>query len=135
MKLHRIALVLCLTLAAALPAQAQPAAAGADAEAVNLASQVLDRMEAGDFEGVRTGFNAQMRAGLDVARLADVQRQIEATGPVLERGEPRVLRHDGYTVVVFRIQREQAALDATVAIDGEGRVAGLHFLPADAGPQ
>src|SRR5690606_33468597 len=35
----------------------------------------------------------------------------------------------------FRIRREQATLDATVAIDGDGMVGGLHFVPAAGGPQ
>lgn len=132
---RRIAFVLGLLLAAALPALAQEPAADPDAAAIALATAVLDRMEAGDFEGVNADFNAQMRAGLDPARLADLQHQIEQTGPVVERTEPRVLHHDGYTVVVFRIRREQATLDATVAIDGDGMVGGLHFVPAAGGPQ
>ena len=132
---RRIAFVLGLLLAAALPALAQEPVADPDAAAIALATAVLDRMEAGDFEGVSADFNAQMRAGLDPARLAEVQRQIEQTGPVVERAEPRVLHHDGYTVVVFRIRREQASLDATVAIDGDGLVGGLHFVPAAGGPQ
>ncbi len=132
---HRIALFACLALAAAVPAQAQETAADADSAAIALATAVLDRMEAGDFEGVSADFNAQMRAGLDPARLAAVQRQIEGAGAVVERAEPRVLHHDGYPVVVFRIRREQATLDATVAVDGDGMVGGLHFVPAAGGPQ
>jgi len=132
---RRIAFALGLLLAAALPALAQEPAPDPDAGAVALATTVLDRMEAGDFEAVSADFNAQMRAGLDPARLAEVQRQIGQTGPVIERAGPRVLHHDGYTVVVFRIRREQATLDATVAIDGDGLVGGLHFVPANGGPQ
>ncbi len=132
---RRIAFALCLALASAMPALAQQTAADPDADAIALAGSVLDRMEAGDFEAVAADFNAQMRAGLDPARLAEVQRQIEQTGPVVERAEPRVVHHDGYTVVVFRIRREQAAIDATIAVDGDGLVGGLHFVPATGGPQ
>lgn len=131
---HCIALALCLALATA-PALSQDAAGDADARAVALAKAVLDHMEAGDFEGATSDFNAQMQAGLGPRQLADVQGQIEATGPVLARGEPQVLHHDGFTVVVFRIQREQASLEATVAIDGDGKVGGLHFVPADTDPR
>ena len=42
----------------------------------------------------------------------------------------QVSQRDGFTLVVVRIQRALAAIDATVAIDGEGKVAGLHFAPA-----
>ena len=131
---HCVALALCLALGAA-PALSQDSPGESDARAVALANAVLDRMEAGEFEAATADFNAQMRAGLGPRQLADVQRQIEATGPVRERGEPHVLHHDGFTVVVFRIEREQAALEATVAIDGEGRSGGLHFVPANGNPR
>jgi hypothetical protein len=140
MRIHRFAAALCLALAVSAPVLAQapapPAEAGiADQDAIALADKVLERMESGDFEGAGADFNAQMQAALGPDKLADVQRQIEATGAVVERAPPRVVRHDGYTVVVYRIHREQASLDATVAFDGDGRVAGLHFVPASGGPQ
>src|SRR3546814_12182218 len=34
------------------------------------------------------------------------------------------------TVVVVRIHREHADIDATIAVDGDGKVAGLHYAPA-----
>src|SRR3546814_1669858 len=34
------------------------------------------------------------------------------------------------TVVVIRIHREHADIDATIAVDGDGKVAGLHYAPA-----
>ncbi|MDH5834891.1 DUF3887 domain-containing protein [Luteimonas kalidii] len=138
MPFHRsIALVLGLALswAVSAPALCQEPPTEADAGAVALATDVLDRMDAGDFEGVATTFNAQMQAALDPAKLADVQRQLDAAGSVSSRSEPLVVRQDGYTVVIFRIEREQVDLDATVAIDGDGKVGGLHFVPAGGGPQ
>lgn len=129
------AFALVLALACAAPALSQDPPTEADAGAVALANDVLDRMDAGDFDGVAATFNAQMQGALDAGKLADVQRQLEAAGPVSARSEPRVVRQDGYTVVIFRIEREQVDLDATVAIDGEGKVGGLHFVPAGGGPQ
>src|SRR3546814_1180402 len=34
------------------------------------------------------------------------------------------------TVVVIRIHRQHADIDATIAVDGDGKVAGLHYAPA-----
>lgn len=141
MRIHRFAAALCLALAVSAPVLAQDpapstaAAQIADEDAIALADKLLGRLESGDFAGAGADFNAQMQAALGPDKLADVQRQIEATGAIVERGEPRVVRHDGFTVVVYRIHREQASLDATVAFDGDGKVAGLHFVPASGGPQ
>jgi len=128
--IHGSVLALCIGFAFALPASAQEAN-----DPVATATAVLDRLDAGEYEAATQNFNAQMKAALGVRQLQGVQQQIEAAGALASRGEPRVSQQDGFTVVVVRIQRELAAIDATVAIDGDGKVAGLHFLPAPAGTQ
>lgn len=122
---HRVALACCIALASILPAAAQDATGP-----VATATGLLDRLDAGEYETATVDFNAQMKAALGPEQLQGVQRQLEAMGAVQSRGEPQVSEHDGYTVVVVRIQRAGGAVDATVAIDGEGKVAGLHFAPA-----
>jgi len=124
---RKFTLALCLGLFALVPAFAQD-----DSTAIATAAAVLDRMEAGDFEAASGDFNDALKAQISTTQLAGVQMQIESAGPVQSRGEPRLSERDGYTVVVYRIQREHAALDATIAIDGNGKVAGLHFAPATA---
>lgn len=66
------------------------------------------------------------------ATSARVHDQLDAGdfAAVTSRDAPRVTQQAGMTVVVTRIHRTQASLDATVAIDAAGRVAGLHFAPA-----
>lgn len=123
--LCRLVLALCVGFAVAQPASAQEAN-----DPVATATAVLDRMDAGEYEAATLDFNAQMKAALGAGRLRDVQRQLEAAGPVVSRGEPQVARQDGLDVVAFRVQREHAAFNAVVAVDGDGKVAGLHFTPA-----
>lgn len=122
---HRVALACCIALASILPAGAQDAAGP-----VAVATNLLDRLDAGEYEAAGADFNAQMKSALGPEQLQGVQRQLEAAGAVQSRGEPQVSERDGHAIVVVRIQREMAAIDATVAIDGEGKVAGLHFTPA-----
>lgn len=127
-QLHRIALAAALACFAAFPAVAQQ-----DGTAVATATAVLDRLDAGEFEAAGADFNAQMKDALGPDKLAAVQQQLDSAGAVQSRGEPQVSQRDGITVVVVRIQRALAAIDATVAIDVDGKVAGLHFAPAPAG--
>jgi Protein of unknown function (DUF3887) len=122
-----LAALLCTTTGSAI---AQTAASDAEATA----TRVLEQLDAGDFAAVTATFDPQMAAALDADALRQVQTQIEAAGPVTSRDAPQVTQQQGMTVVVTRIHRAQASLDATVALDAEGRVAGLHFAPVAATP-
>jgi dienelactone hydrolase len=121
-------LMLLLCLPATMPAMA----AMDDADAVAIATRLLDHMEAGEYEAATADFSPQMKAALDVGKLAAVQEQVAAAGAEKSRDAPKVSEQSGMAVVVIRIHREQASIDATIAVDGEGKVAGLHYAPAAA---
>jgi dienelactone hydrolase len=118
-----LALLLCLP---GLPAFA----AMDDADAVAIATRLLDHVEAGEYEAATAEFSPQMKAALGADKLAAVQQQLAAAGRQTCRDAPKVSTQSGMTVVVVRIHREQASVDATIAIDGDGKVAGLHYAPA-----
>ncbi len=118
-----LAIVLALS-----PALAQEGAK----DPVVTATALLDHLDAGEFEAATANFNAQMRTALDAGKLQAVQSQINAAGPVKSRDEAKLSSQGGFTVVVIRIHREHASLDATIAIDADGKVGGLHFAPAAA---
>jgi dienelactone hydrolase len=125
---HTMFLMLLLCLPAATPALA----AVDDADAVAIATRLLDHMEAGEYEAATADFSPQMTAALDAGKLAAVQEQLAAAGAEKSRDAPQVSEQSGMAVVVIRIHREQASVDATIAVDGEGKVAGLHYAPAAA---
>lgn len=130
--MRSIITAMAIGLATLLPATAQ---AQETREPVAIAAAVLDHMEAGDFDTATVDFNDTLKAQIGSVQLASVQLQLESAGAVKSRGDAQVSERDGFIVVVYRIDREQAALNATIAIDGSGKVAGLHFAPADAGAQ
>ena len=122
-----LAALLCAAMGSAV---AQTATTDAEATA----NRVLDQLDAGDYAAVTATFDPQMTAALSEDALRKVQTQIEAAGPVTSRDPPQVTQQQGMTVVVTRVHRAQASLDATVALDADGRVAGLHFAPVAATP-
>lgn len=127
-RLFRTAAVLCLSFAAfAAPVWAQEPAR---ATPTSVADAVLDHMEAGNFEAAVADFNGPMKQKVGAVQLAGVQQQLESAGALQSRSQPQVSQQQGHTVVVYRMQREHAAIDATIAIDGEGKVGGLHFSAA-----
>lgn len=103
-----------------------------DAEAT--AARILDWLDAGDYAAVTATFDPRMSDALDADALRTVQSQLDAAGPVTSRDAPRVSQQQDMTIVVTRVHRAQASLDATVALDAEGRVAGLNFAPAAGSP-
>lgn len=94
-----------------------------------IAQRVLDHMEAGEFAQVTSGFNDQMKAALDATQLEHLQRQLESAGAVKQRGPAKLSKVSGVDVVTIRIERQSAILDAIIAIDADGKIAGLHFTP------
>lgn len=128
--LQSLLLILLFCLPAAMPAMA--AEGDADADAVAIATRLLDHMQAGEYEAASADFSPQMKDALGVDKLAAVQAQLAAAGAETGRDAPVVSEQSGMTVVVIRIHREHADIDATIAVDGEGKVAGLHYAPAAA---
>lgn len=122
------------TPAAAPATPAPPAAMAVDPEAADaaiaVATRFLDRFDAGDFAGARADFDATMQQGLDEALLATVSAKVAGAGDIVARRAPTVTLRDGYRVVVIPVQREQAVIDTTVAVDADGQVAGVFFTPA-----
>lgn len=125
--LLRSALLVLVLAGVALPAVADDTAATAKTAAL------LDHLDAGDFQAATADFNPQMQAALGVPQLQAVQRQLEAAGTVTSREPARITQRDGVTLVVVRIHRQHASLDARVAIDANGQVAGLYFTPVASG--
>src|SRR3546814_2937738 len=121
--LQALLLYLLLCLPAALPAMA----AEGDTDAVATATRLLDHMQAGDYEAATADFTTQMKNALGVDKLAAVQAQLAAAGAETGRDEPVVSEQSGMTIVVIRIHREHADIDATIAVAGDGKVAGLHY--------
>ena len=123
----RLFAAMLLMLSNLLPACANSLAA----EDLSLiATRLLDHMEAGRFAQATDDFNNTMKATLDAAKLEEVQRQLEGAGQVKQRGTAKFSKVSGTSVVTIRIIREAATLDAVVAFDADGKVAGLHFVPA-----
>jgi uncharacterized protein len=114
---------------AAAPAEDAPASA----EALATANRFLDRFYAGEFEAAREDFDDTMQDALSAEQLATVATQLQGAGPLQSRGTPRTSHMDGYQVLVFPLQHQAAAVDGTVSIDADGRIAGVFFTPSRGG--
>lgn len=99
------------------------------------AIQVLDQLDAGQYQEVADNFDEQMAAAMDVATLGQVWASIpQQLGALQSRGEPQASQQDGMDVVVVPVQYERALANVTLAFNAEGELAGLFIQPAEDAP-
>ncbi len=120
--MKRLLIASILTLATS-PALSQVAPDAARATATRL----LDHLDRGEYTQAEAMLDTRMKQLVPAARLEQVWKSLPATG---SRGEAR-LRTDGATqVLIVPLTRGGARLDASIAVDGEGRVSGLLVRPS-----
>lgn len=99
------------------------------------ATQVLDQLDAGQFDEVAATFSEEMTAALDADTLGQVWASVpQQLGPLQSRGEPVAGEQDGHDVVVVPLQYERAAANAILSFNADGQLAGLFIQPAEAAP-
>jgi dienelactone hydrolase len=110
-----------------------PAAA---ADPRSIAEAAFDELLRQDFAALAVRFSPQMSAALPQEKLA------AAVGPVLKslgalqggRPQPQVSSTQGVEVYTFPAVFERARMNVVVAIDAQGRVAGLRLMPPSPEP-
>lgn len=130
-----VALVALSLLAAAttVAAQGTPvdartvAAHGTPVDAQAVALQLLDRLDARQFDAAAQPFDPGMRAAVPVDRLASLWTSLP---PSRGRGEPRSRAVDGATLVAVPLHREGVELVAQVAVGPDGAIRGFLVQPA-----
>lgn len=95
------------------------------------ATEVLDQLDAGQFDEVAGTFDPQMAAQIDAATLGQVWASIPAQfGALQSRGEAVEAAQGEHQVVVIPLQHEQALLSATIAFNQDGQISALLVQPA-----
>lgn len=113
-----------LTLALATAAHAAPPPA-------DIAMQVLDRLDAGQYDAASEPFSERMRQAAPPAALKQVWSTLP---PSRGRGTPEVTQVDGATQVEIPLHREGLELVARLHVLPDGHVAGFAVQPAKAPP-
>jgi len=139
MKLGILAFLLLLTSIAAVSAadrqtEQQPPSQVAAARII-MAQQVIQQLVAGQFEKVESQFDARMAAALPPGKLAagwpSLILQAGAFQSIIDTQPSKVQELE---VVTMECKFQNAILDATIAFDADGKIAGLRFNPHQAAP-
>lgn len=94
------------------------------------AKEVVTKLVAGNFEGVRANFNEKMRQ-LSVEKMKEVwDAAIAYHGAYKSQGEARNGQQEGHDVYVIRCEMKNSPMEVVVAYDGNGKIGGLWVRPA-----
>ena len=95
------------------------------------AKEVVNKLVAEDFEGVRANFNETMKQGLSAEQIRAVWRKaIAYHGAYKSQGEAQNGQQDGYDVYAIRCEMRNSPMEVIVAYDRDGKVGGLWVRPA-----
>lgn len=90
------------------------------------AKDVVNKLVAEDFEGIRANFNEQMKQGLPAETLKKVWKgSIARHGAYVSQGEPKNSQQGGYDIYVIRCEMKTSPMEVVVAYDEEGKIGGL----------
>jgi hypothetical protein len=123
------ALLLCA--ATLLPMSAARAADGTDGSQCRaLAQQMLNALLKGDSKAATHAFDTDMRSALPPAKLSELWSEVQSNyGRFKAQSTARTLKVNGMDVVITPLQFTKTSLDAQVACNAHGQIAGFFLRP------
>jgi hypothetical protein len=95
-------------------------------------SKMLEQLDKGDYTGATANFNAKMKDALDADRLSKIWTAMEQQLGARGAHEPgRLSEVEGHVAVTTALHYGTHLIDARVACDSDGKVAGFHIKPLD----
>ena len=95
------------------------------------AKEVVNKLVAENFEGIRADFNEEMRRVLSAEQMKQVwTAAIQYHGKFKSQGEPNNSQQQGHDVYSIRCEMERSPMEVIVAYDQNGKIGGLWFRPA-----
>lgn len=107
--------------------------AAADCElSKKVSAELIDKIIAGDFEGVRKNFNENMLKNSSAAQLKKYWNEviIANAGKYKSREKALYQEYPTYFAVLTRLQMEKSRIVVAVNFGEDGKIAGLFFNPA-----
>ncbi len=95
------------------------------------ANTMIGNLGKGDAKAATMDFDSTMQANLSPDKLAEVWQQVEhQMGKLQGRGTPQNVMYQGHTIITVPLRFEKGALNAQVACDADGKIAGFFLRPA-----
>lgn len=95
------------------------------------AKEVVNKLVAEDYEGIRKNFNDTMKANLPAEKLKEGWRYVvEHLGEFKSQEEPQSRTVEGWEVILIGCQMERGRINVEVSYDSNGKIGGLWIRPA-----
>jgi hypothetical protein len=121
-----------LALAVAVIAPASWADQASQAACAARSTAMLDALDKGDYSGATANFDKQMHEVATPDSLKQRWTSLPAkVGASKGRGTPDISEQDDHVIVITPLQFEKLNLDAFVACDNTGAIAGFNLAPHD----
>ena len=126
----RVSLWILLALGALFSSATLAASASAADAPAPLAKRLLDHLEAGDYAAAEAMFSPEMAAAVPQDQLKATWESVHAQfGALRSRGEPAITPHQDTHFVVTRLEFAKGPINAQVAVNAKGQIAGLLLKP------
>ena len=94
------------------------------------ATAVVDRLVAGDFEGIRSDFSDELRNQLSADQMREVWNSVTTQiGTFKRQGAPEAHRVDDVDVILIRCEFERAPAQVEVDFRPDGKIVALWIRP------
>lgn len=94
---------------------------------------LVGNLDKGDFKGATADFDATMQANLGADKLGAVWQQVSHQfGALQGHGTPQNMLYQGDVVISLPLRFAHGSINAQVACDAAGKVAGFFLRPASA---
>jgi dienelactone hydrolase len=110
-------------------------AAAAEPTAVDIATKLLDRLDAGQFDSAVSDFGVEMKTAVPADRLKQIWQSLPAQfGSSTGRGEVNVSKQDSVSLVQIPLHYSHGELVAKVAVGADDKIIGFLIQPAPPPP-
>jgi len=129
----KLAASLLIMISVALSLDVQASAFGLAGGSKSAAKAVVDKLVAGDVDGVRADFNEEMKQALTAEMMKGAwAAAINYHGKFKSQGEATQGQQGGYDEYVIRCEMERSPMDVVIAYDQHGKIGGLWLRPSAA---
>lgn len=131
----RVALWIVLALGTLFSSAALASDASVADAPAPLAKRLLDHLEAGEYAAAEAMFSPEMAAAVPQDKLKATWESLHAQfGALRSRGEPEISPHQDAHFVVTRLEFAKGPINAQVAVNAKGQIAGFLLKPMPVQP-
>ena len=100
---------------------------------IHASTAMIGNLDKGDFKAATADFDATMQTHLGADKLGSVWQQVgHQLGKLQGQGEPQNVMYQNHVVITQPLHFEKGDVNAQVACDADGKIAGFFLRPAQA---